>query len=155
MKTVNISGYECIFDDDADHYCLYVRTHEDDYKSLVYTSGEDAGKRYARVLLGAPSNLQVDHINGNSLDNRRINLRLVTAQQNKFNSVVKRDKKHKLPKGITRRKTGMYQARIMHNRIDYYLGNFVTIEKAEAAYKAKAAELFGSYAAHLSRSPNE
>jgi len=39
-----------------------------------------------RVVNNTPDNLQTDHINHNQLDNRRINLRSVTNQQNAFNA---------------------------------------------------------------------
>jgi hypothetical protein len=38
-----------------------------------------------RIILNAPEGVEVDHINGSGLDNRRENLRIVTLQQNRQN----------------------------------------------------------------------
>lgn len=59
-----------------------------------YAQAHVAGKRgdntrrtilMHRLLMGHPTSKHVDHINGDKLDNRRSNLRVVTAAQNSWN----------------------------------------------------------------------
>lgn len=42
-------------------------------------------KMMHKMLLEASGKLELDHINGNKIDNRRSNLRVVTKQQNQMN----------------------------------------------------------------------
>lgn len=73
---------------------------------------------------------QIDHKNGNPIDNRWINLREVTNQQNQFNQNRKGYYFHK--------PTGKYLSRIMVNGKDVHLGLFDTAKQAHSAYlKAK------------------
>ena len=128
MKTIIISGHLCIFDDDAITNNLHVHTHTSGYKALLYTTGKNKDKKYARILMNAPKDLEVDHKNGNTLDNRKkVNLRLATSQQNKFNTKGSSKRKHKLPKGVYRNRE-RYKAQIVHNYTTYNLGTFLTIE---------------------------
>lgn len=71
------------------------------------------------------SNMQIDHINGNRIDNRIENLRVVSNQQNSFNS-------HNT-KGYSI-KNGKYQAEIKINGKSKYLGLFSNEIDARNAY---------------------
>jgi len=146
-KVINISGYDCIFDDDT-------LTHElrvgiiGKLPRLVYSTGKYIGKFYSRILMDVPAKLVVDHRNGNTLDNRKENLRVCTQGENILNSRVRHNKKEGLPKGVTRHGK-KYAARIRKDNMTSYLGTFIYIEDAEAAYKKAAEELHGQFAHHL------
>lgn len=157
MLKINLSGHDCWFDkatfEQFRIYGLSVCTKPDGYKTLVFSSGPFKTRLYARVIMDAPANLEVDHVDGNSLNNSKSNLRLVNSAQNKWNT-VKRKSKSGLPKGVVKHGTS-YKATITRNYQTRYLGTYVTIAEAEAAYKKKAEELFGEYAVHTSRGTTE
>lgn len=48
---------------------------------VQYCTSRRGRQSLHRFILGAPSNLQVDHVNGDGLDNRKANLRLVTNKE--------------------------------------------------------------------------
>lgn len=87
-----------------------------------------------------------DHINGNRLDNRRSNLRLVSYTESAQN--VGRHKDNVLGyKGVVYHPgTGKYRACIGSNGKHYHLGLFDTPEAAYEAYKAAADKYHGNFA---------
>jgi hypothetical protein len=94
------------------------------------------------MILSARPGQIVDHINGNTLDNRRENLRFVTHQQNAFN------KKSASKFGFSGvRKSGKsWSALISVSGTDIALGTYETKEEAAAAYNAASMTLHGEYA---------
>lgn len=108
--------------------------------------GKQRTKLLHRVLLNPPKNLQVDHINGNRLDNRRINLRVCTNRQNSANQQTP---KHNTSgfKGVTWHKINKnWNAgiKILGKRI--HLGVFQDKKSAARAYNKAAKIYFGSFA---------
>lgn len=98
-----------------------------------------------RYLMGVEaSDVIVDHVNGDTLDNRRSNLRIATNSENGMNSRRKGQGGHGY-KGVTRNKY-RWSASIRANRVRYHLGTFDTPEEAARAYDAKARELHGDFA---------
>lgn len=88
----------------------------------------------------------VDHINGDTLDNRRENLRIATLSQNAMNRKIRRDSKSGF-KGVKwHNKTKKWTATIAVDGKYHYLGYYNTPEEAHEAYCEKAKELHGEFA---------
>lgn len=75
---------------------------------------------------------EIDHINGNRLDNRRENLRAVTHKQNVQNGSAHRDSTSRY-KGVSKHKNG-WRAQLCHNGKKMSLGQFPTEHLAAVAY---------------------
>ena len=102
------------------------------------------GKLIHRVIMDTPANMVVDHINGDTLDNRKQNLRNCTNQQNIMNRNGNR-RASGLPKGVTILK-GKYVANIRVNKKRIYLGRYVELKDASNAYNDAATKYFGEFA---------
>jgi hypothetical protein len=99
-----------------------------------------------RLILNAPDNLHVDHVNGNGLDNRKSNLRVVTVSQNQHNRGLQVNNKSGY-KGVTwYGRTGKWMAQIQSLNTYKCLGYFDTAEDAHNAYCEAAKELHGEFA---------
>lgn len=121
-------------------------------------SGPKIGKNYAtstvekkrvymhRLILGAKTGEQVDHINGDALDNRRANLRLCTKQQNTANSGLPSTNTSGLKGASFDRTKNRWASRIGVNGKYLHLGRFKTKEEAALAYDKAAVEHFGEFA---------
>jgi hypothetical protein len=108
--------------------------------------GERRVIRMHRYLLGEPEGVEIDHKNGNALDNRRVNLRVCTTSQNQMNRGTQKNNSSGF-KGVSfNRNAGKYTATIRKQGKLYYLGLFEDPEEAARAYDRKARELHGEFA---------
>lgn len=99
-----------------------------------------------REVMNAKEGEIIDHINCDSLDNRKSNLRVVSRSQNTWNQITHIKTSSKF-KGVSwhkdRRK---WQAYVTKDYKTYYLGLHEMEEDAARAYDKKAKELFGEFA---------
>ena len=140
-------GYEAIVDDEFSALVTPFNWRAAVSGENIYAVRWDAstGKRVLqlmhRIVLSAPPGIQVDHINGNGLDNRIKNLRLATNQQNSQNQrITKRNSSGY--KGVSWcAATKKWKAMIWVDKSPMYLGVYSNIEKAAEVY-AEASKRF-------------
>jgi hypothetical protein len=98
----------------------------------VYMTGED------------PGHYEIDHKDGNSLNNKFCNLRKATRSQNSYNRPAKKNTATGL-KGAYRH-GDRFRAKIFYNGKQTHLGYFDTAEQAYKAYCDAAIKLHGDFA---------
>ena len=96
------------------------------------------------LVLRREKGFDVDHINGNKLDNRRSNLRLATRSENQMNCHNPRFNKTSY-KGVSQ-KGNRFQSKVRYKGQTVYLGSFLTKEEAAYAYNEMAKKLYGDFA---------
>ena len=110
-------------------YALWYKHTQSYYavRNIRIPNGKRTTECMHRRILGLKhgDNRQGDHIDHNTLDNRRSNIRIVTPSENHQNN--------RRAKGYTKRGS-KYAAKIGVNGKSIYLGRFNTSSEARAAY---------------------
>jgi len=154
MKKIQCSGkyknsipkFAIIDDNDFELVSRYNWTFSGGY---VYTSSANPKMLLHRFILGLSrfDKKEVDHINRNCLDNRKINLRVCDKSENGMNRPAQKNNKSSGFKGVSWHKsTGKYQARISFRKKAIWLGEFDDKFKAAAAYNLAAEKYHGIFA---------
>jgi len=105
-----------------------------------------------RLITNAKPGEIIDHINRNSLDNRKCNLRKCSNSQNQWNTVKQKNNKSGFKGVYWNKEKEKWQAQISFGKdavgkqVTFYLGRFDNVLEAAAAYDKKAKELHGKFA---------
>jgi hypothetical protein len=152
VMRINLRGKIVLIDDsDAELVARYtwrpvLRNRVWYAESSLRVEGRRRTVSMHRIVLGEPA-CQVDHINGNGLDNRRENLRKVTSAQNCFNRRAELGGTSGF-KGVTWNRAQLrWHVQIAVNGQRFHLGSFLDEIKAAQAYDAAAREFHGPFAA--------
>jgi hypothetical protein len=148
-------GYEAIIDAADVHLVSGSNWFAQEYPRSVYAKRSRKKRGVVqciflhRVLMGDPEGFEIDHINGNGLDNRRSgekgNLRVATKAQNGRNQRLFSSNTSGY-KGVSfHKQASKWDARIMVDGKSRRLGLFSTPKDAAAAYAKASAELHGEF----------
>jgi len=148
MKTIFLTKNRMAVVDDCDyelvnsHNWCWMKSRD----AIGYAARRNLGKTQLmhRFILGEDCGI-VDHINHNTLDNRRSNLRSVSGSQNSMNTSIRANKKFKGVSYVSRGNK-RWRAYISFKGKQVCLGMHNTELEAAIAYDKKAIELYGEYA---------
>ena len=156
MKKIKVANdrYAIVDDDDYmllkdKNWYISIPNKGQEYCYAGYCVWQDGAYHHVwmhRVVTGAQPGQVVDHVNSNTLDNRKSNLRVCTLRENALNSRPRKNTTSKY-KGVSRVKSnGKWYASIKSGKKSYNLGVFESEEKAAKVYDEAAFRLFGEYA---------
>jgi Holliday junction resolvase len=110
----------------------------------VYIATRSNGNDYKflhRMVINTPIGMETDHINGNTFDNRKCNLRVVTTSQNGL-SCRKLSRNTSGFRGVHFHKgTGKWESQIVINGKQEFLGLFEDRHLASVAYEDRRREV--------------
>ena len=113
---------------------------------FTITLGIKSSEKMHRVIMYANKDQEIDHINGNRLDNRKENLRFCTRSQNNINRTVLSKNNKSGYTGISwDNKRNKWRATISIGYKHIHIGYFSSLEKATGARNMKAFQLFGEF----------
>ena len=155
MKRIKLTQNQYTLVDDEDFDELNKHKWYARYNSCMdsfYASRNDRkvnGKRFTvqmhRVILNTPKGMQTDHANHDSLDNRKVNLRICTRSQNQHNRVQHKNMTSKYKGVYWNKKYEKWRARIRINGKQIHIGYFKTEIDAGKAYDKVAMKYFGEF----------
>lgn len=125
----------------AEDHCTFYAV-----KSFIRGSPRGTQTRLHRIIMQAPPDLVVDHIDGNGLNNRRSNLRVVTQRENLINrgKFAPRSSRYK---GVSFESSrGLWRASIWYGERHHHLGRYSSEEAAYEAYCIAALKNHGEFA---------
>ena len=98
-----------------------------------------------RLIMGFPYGMNIDHINHNTLDNRKSNLRIVTTSQNAMNRIKSSNNTSGVSGVVWVKSRNKWKSQIKFNGQLIFLGEYDKFEDAEKRRKQAEEEYFGKY----------
>uniref|UniRef100_A0A6H1ZQL7 Putative homing endonuclease n=1 Tax=viral metagenome TaxID=1070528 RepID=A0A6H1ZQL7_9ZZZZ len=154
MKEIRLTQNKVALVDDEDfEYLNQFKWYAHKYPNTYYAvrhirlaNGKQATIPMHRVILNVPKGMETDHKNQNGWDNRRMNLRICTRQENMMNRNSYKNSSSRFKGVVWHKRNKKWQAQIRYNGRTIYLGRSFSEREASFMYDKKAIELFGKFA---------
>lgn len=111
-----------------------------------YCKSNNVGQLHRFLLNVTDSNLVVDHINHNGLDNRKCNLRICTNQQNICNCKIPKNNKSGCKGVYWSQDKQKWTVQVTINNKTKYIGRYDNLEDAINARREASRKYYGDYA---------
>lgn len=149
--TNKIGVFDIILDDEDKElfrsYKWYVIKNRKNYYVRANNGGYGQGTIDLHHLIMCKREGEIiDHVNGNGLDNRKINLRKCTHAQNSRNRRKPEKNYENTYKGVEKVSDSSWRARITFEGKRHMLGLYDSEEAAAKAYDESAVKLHGEFA---------
>jgi hypothetical protein len=148
---LKIKNYNITIDDEDWDLIKRYNWHLANKKGTIYIMAFDKINdkkvtiQLARVILNAPKGKIVDHINGDTLDNRKHNLRLADKRTNAQNMRSNKNTSSEFKGVCWSKHKNKWRANIFYKK-QIHLGYFKSEIDAAIAYNEAAKKFFGEYA---------
>lgn len=133
---------------DADDYEKVSKYHwYEETNGYIRSSGKRKEDRFHihRLIMGFPDGMNIDHINHNTFDNRKSNLRIVTVSQNAMNHILGARNTSGATGVVWVKSRNNWKAEIKLNGETIYLGSFDKFNDAEKIRREAEEKYFGEY----------
>jgi len=147
IQLINNKGIALVDDSDFEWLNKYSWYNNVGYaRSFSNINNKIIRKYMHHFLINKIKGYEIDHIDGNRLNNQKENLRLVTRSQNNMNNSKRNNTSSKFKGVYFDKERNKWSVEIHLNNKKIFLGRFKSEIDAAKVYNEKAKELFKEYA---------
>lgn len=146
MKEIPLTkGLVALVDDEDYEFLSQYKWYPLKSQNTHYAWSKKHGRMHHKIVSLEPGK-QIDHRNGNGLDNRRANLRLCTRSQNQWNQLPRQGTSSRFKGVCWINRDNRWRAQIKLKDKRVYLGNYTSEIDAATAYNDAATRHYGDFA---------